>query len=266
MNPYWLKIGGGALAIFGVGLTGMTVARKGVHEFQAAAMGSLQHVLRDVPTKFLAFRLNGDRVGRLRTLDVSSNGDWSAQSVKMEVALDDPGMSGELAKCNLAADDFRHGADDVNFRCVSTSDIDDARLTQVGEARFEPGDLVRPLYVRARELRRLEHSDIRNLKANFSSDDGKSVHGNADYDLRDRHGERQKGSVRLDAADGRALIEIKDENGNELFHLRADDRGLSFNAKDRRGRELMKLLAGDGGVHFNVKADKKDKAEEDDEQ
>ncbi len=265
MNPYWLKIGGGALAIFGVGYGGLKVAEKGVHEIQAATMGSIQHVLRDVPTKFLAFRLNGDRVGRLRTLDVSSNGDWSAQSVKMEVALDDRSASGELANCNLAADDFRHGADDVNFRCASASDINDDHLTQVGEARFEPGDLVRPLYVRARELRRLEHSDIRNLKANFSSDDGKSVHGNADYDLRDRHGDRQKGSVRLDAADGRALIEIKDENGNELFHLRADDRGLSFNAKDRRGRELIKLLAGDAGVHFNVKADKDEKAERDEQ-
>jgi hypothetical protein len=256
------------VAIFGVGMTGITVARKGAHEFKSAAVGSIQHILRDVPAKFLAFRLNGDRVGRLRTLDVSTDGDWSAKSVKMEVSLDDPSSADQLAKCNLAADDFRHGADDVNFRCVSESDIDDERLAQVGEARFQPGDLVRPLFVRARELRRLEHSDIKNLKANLSSDDGKSVHGNADYDIRDRHGDRQKGSVRLDASDGRALIEIKDENGNELFHLRADDRGVSFNAKDRRGRELIKLLAGDAGMHLNVKADKdekEDKAEKDEQ-
>jgi hypothetical protein len=252
MSLYWLKIGGGALAIFGVGMTGITAAKKGAEGIKSVASSSVQHIIRDVPAKFLAFRLHGDRIGTLRSLDVTSEGDWSANSVTMNVALNGPESNADLGTCNLAAEDFRHRNDDVNFRCVSKAEIEDEELAQVGEVHFEPGDFTRPLYLPEHQLRRLERTKIRNLKANLSSEDGKSVHGKAEYDLRDRRGHRQSGTVRLDASDGRALIEIRDANGDELFHLRADDRGVSINANDRRGRELMRLIAGQAGVHLEV--------------
>jgi hypothetical protein len=253
MNLYWLKIGGGALAIFGVGMTGIAAAKKGAHELKTVASGSIQQALRDVPAKFLAFRVDGERLGRLRSIDVKAEGGLGKQAVRMEVSLDDPASAADLAHCNLAAENADRGVDDVDFRCVSESDIDDERLAQVGEARFQPGDLVRPLFVPERQLRHLESSDLKSLRANLSSDDGKSVHGNADYDLTDRQGQRQRGTVRLDATDGKALIEIRDQDGRELFHLRADDRGVSFNATDRRGRELLRLIAGEAGVHIDAR-------------
>jgi hypothetical protein len=82
------------------------------------------------------------------------------------------------------------------------------------------------------------------------------VSGQARHDIKDRHGSEHKGSVRLDAADGRALIEIRDDNGREVFRLRADDHGVSINAKDKRGNALLRLLAGESGVDIKVNAEK----------
>jgi hypothetical protein len=115
------------------------------------------------------------------------------------------------------------------------------------------------LYVAEHDLRRLDRNDIRGLKATISSSDGKSVTGQAKFDIRDHRGSDHKGSVRLDASDGRALIEIRDEDGRELFHLRADDHGVSINAKDKRGNALLRLLAGEAGVDIKVNAEKAEK-------
>jgi hypothetical protein len=253
MNPIWLKIGGGALAIFGVGMVGITAAEKGATEIKRVAAGSVRQVLQDVPARFLTFRLDGHRIGRLRSIDVTSDGSISAKAVTLDVALDEAAAAKDLGSCNLAAEKFHNRAEDVNFRCVSDADIDDEGLAQVGEARFQPGDLVRPLYLPERQVRRIERSELNNLRANLSSDDGRSVHGSADFDVTDRRGDRQRGTVRLDATDGKALIEIRDRNGRELFRLRADERGVSMNAADRRGRDLVRLIAGEAGVHLDVK-------------
>jgi len=83
------------------------------------------------------------------------------------------------------------------------------------------------------------------------------VTGEATYDIETHHGDRERGSVRLNAADGRALIEIRDEAGRELFSLRANDRGVSIDARNKRGQELLKLLAGEAGVSIDVNTDKR---------
>lgn len=254
MNRYWVKIGLGALCVFGVGMTGISLARKGVHEVKTATLGPIRQALTHLPTDLLNFRLDGRRIGQIKQVDVSNDGEWTAKSVQMEVALDREAEG--LADCLLTNERWGHQSRDARFRCVTQDEVADEDLVQVGEVRFEPGSLTRPLYAAQHDLDRLERNDIRGLKATISSADGKSVTGQAKYDIRDHRGSDYKGSVRLDASDGRALIEIRDDNGRELFHLRADDHGVSINAKDKRGNALLRLLAGEAGVDIKVNAEK----------
>lgn len=254
MDKYWVKIGLGALCVFGVGMTGISLARKGVHEVKAAALGPVRQALTHLPTDLLNFRLDGRRIGKIKQIEVSNEGEWAANSIQIQVALDREADG--LVDCLLTNERWEHRNRDARFRCVSQDEIGDENLVQVGEVRFEPGSVTRPLYASEHDIRSLERSEIRGLKATVSSADGKSVTGQAKYDIRDRHGSEHKGTVRLDASDGRALIEIRDDNGREVFRLRADDNGVSINAKDKRGNALLRLLAGESGVDIKINAEK----------
>ena len=60
MRNYWLRIALGALAIFTVGMIGVTLARQGV--------GRVRHVVEgsgpiSVPLAFIPFHLNGQKLG-----------------------------------------------------------------------------------------------------------------------------------------------------------------------------------------------------------
>ncbi|MCC7132553.1 MAG: hypothetical protein IT352_07910 [Gemmatimonadales bacterium] len=256
MDAYWAKIGLGAAAIFGVGMVGVTAAKKGVAELKTVASAPVQEALQRMPGALLNFRLDGRRVGQVRTIEVSNEGEWTANSVAMTVALESGRAPADLADCSLATEELAHRKD-ASFRCVTPAEIDDEGLVQIGEVRFEPDAVTRPLYVEQRQIRKLERSDLRGLKASINSTDGKSVHGVADFDVQTNHGRRERGTVKLDASDGRAVIEIVGEDGRELFRLRADEAGVSINAKDKRGANLLRLLAGDAGVHLDVKTDNK---------
>jgi hypothetical protein len=254
MSRYWVKIALGALCVFGVGMTGISLARKGVHEVKTAALGPVRAALTQLPIHLLNFRLDGRRIGQIRQIDVSNDGEWTAGSIQIQVELDREAAG--LAECLLTNERWEHRTKEAQFRCVSEDEVADDQLIQVGEVRFEPGNLTRPLYAAEHDLRRIERSDIRGLKATVSSPDGRSVTGQAKYDIRDHRGAEHRGAVRLDASDGRALIEIRDDHGREVFRLRADDHGVSIDAKDKRGNALLRLLAGEAGVDIEVKAEK----------
>ena len=252
MDRFWGKIGLGAVCIFGVGMGGVTLAKKGIHELKTAAIaGPVQAALRHLPTDLLNFRLDGRRIGTVRSVDVSNEGDWSTKSVLMTVALEAGRAPDDLGDCQLATETMGRRKD-ASFRCVNSDEIADENLVEIGTVRFEPDAISRPLFIRERDVRELNRSELRGLKANLHSEDGKTVQGQATFDIESRHGVHQRGTVTVDASDGRALIEINGENGEELFRLRADDNGVSINAKDKRGRSLLKLLAGDAGVQLTA--------------
>lgn len=251
MDRYWKKIGIGALCIFGVGMAGITLARKGVAELKTAALGPVQEVLRSAP-RLLTFRLDGRRMGQIQSIEVSDqDGEWTSGSVQVVVAIEPGRAPADLAACALAGDDMGHRRD-ASFRCVSDNEVSRERLVQVGEVRFEPAGFTRPLYIPRQDLRRLERSELRGLKASVTAVGENAVEGSAHYDIRTRHGRSERGTVRLDAADGRALIEIRGENGREVFRLRADESGVSVNANDRDGARLIRLLAGEHGIDLRV--------------
>ena len=251
MDRYWAKIGIGALAIFGVGFTGVTLAKKGIHELKTAAVGGVAQALRYPTTDLLNFRLDGRRIGQVRSIEVSNEGEWTAKSVLMQVALLDGRAPDDLADCQLATEEIAYRKD-AAFRCVSADDVRDDDLVQIGEVTFSPANVKRPLFVAEHDIRKLSKSDIRGLKATLTSTDGKTMKGEARYDVATDRG-RERGTVKLDAGDGRALIEIKGEDGRELFRLSADDKGVSMNTKDKHGSNLLRLLAGQAGVHIDIK-------------
>lgn len=251
MDPYWKKIGIGALCVFGVGMAGITVAKKGVAELKTAALGPVQEVLRSAP-QLLTFRLDGRRLGQVKTIEVADqNGEWGAESVRILVELEADRAPRDLADCALAADELARRKD-ASFRCVTELDVADERLTRIGEVRFEPAGLSRPLYLARHEMRQLQRSNLRGLTATVEAVGQDGIEGNARYDIRSRNGRHERGTVRLDAADGRALIEVRDESGQEVFRLRADESGVSLNANDRDGARLLRLLAGEHGVDIKV--------------
>ena len=254
MNKYWVRIAIGAAVVFGIGMTGITLSKKGVHELKTAALGPVPAVLAGLRSEFLNFRLDGRRIGHVKQVKIDSDGEWTPNTIQIRVALDqDPDG---LADCQLATDHWARRGDDARFRCVTAEDVSERELVQVGEVAFEPADLVRPLFASPRDLRKLDRSALRGLKATLNSDDGNAVTGNAEFDVNDGRGHRQRGSVTVDASDGRAIIEIRDESGRELFKLRADDHGVSMNANDRRGKALFRLLGGESGVSIKIDGDK----------
>ncbi len=252
MDRFWGKIGLGALGIFGLGMGGITLAKKGIHELKTAAVdGPVRAALENLPTDLLNFRLDGRRIGKVRSIDIAHEGDWSSKSVAMTVALEDGRAPDDLGDCQLATESMGR-RNDASFRCVNSDEIADENLVEIGTVQFEPNAITRPLFVRDRDIRKLNRSDLRSLTANLHSEDGESVQGHAKFDVSSGHGARQRGTVKVDASNGRAVIEIKGENGEELFRLRADDNGVSINANDKRGRSLLKLLAGETGVQLNA--------------
>lgn len=231
---------------------GITLAKKGVHELKTAAVdGPVQAALQNLPTDLLNFRLDGRRIGKVRSIDIAHEGNWSSQSVAMTVALETGRAPDDLGDCQLATETMGRRKD-ASFRCVDAGEIADESLIEIGTVRFEPDAITRPLFIRDQDIRKLNRSDVRSLTANLHSDDGKRVQGQAKFDVSSGHGGRQRGTVKVDAGDGRAVIEINGENGEELFRLRADDNGVSINASDKRGRSLLKLLAGETGVQLNA--------------
>jgi hypothetical protein len=251
MNRYWLGITAGALAVFGVGMTGITLGRKGLEQLKTAAAAGPARLLQG-PLGVLRFRLDGERIGRVAELEVESDGDWTGQAVSLTVVLEDPSLAAKLKACAIAGEQISGPRDDARFRCLSSTEVESERLVQIGEVRFEPIELSRPLYMAERDRRHLARSDLRHLRAHLRSTDGETVSGQATFDLARRRGRVERGVVNLHAGDGRALIDIRDESGRRLFHLNADEGGVSVRASDRAGRELLRLLAGEAGVSLKV--------------
>ncbi len=252
MDRFWGKIAFGALGIFGLGMGGITLAKKGIHELKTTAIaGPVQAALRNLPTDLLKFRLDGRRIGTVRAVELENEGEWTDKSVQLTVTLEPGRAPVDLKDCQLATETMGHRKD-AAFRCADADEIAGGDLVEIGTVRFEPGQITRPLFVEQHDLRRISRSELRSVKASLRSDDGKAIHGQAKFDLGNRRGGLERGTVRIDASDGRALIEVNGENGEELFRLRADDKGVSINAKDKRGKSLLKLLAGEAGVELHA--------------
>jgi hypothetical protein len=152
MRNYWLRIFFGALAIFAVGMVGITLARQGAGRVRRVVEGSGPIT---VPIPFVAFKLDGRKLGTLEKVVLLRDAPKSISAVELEVKLRDSLMARGLEGCRLAANfdaqsKRRGGSVDVGpistgvFSCFQGNESS-AQLVEFGRATFQPGDVSVPL-------------------------------------------------------------------------------------------------------------------------
>jgi hypothetical protein len=152
MRNYWVRIAFGALAIFTVGMIGVTLARQGVGRVRGVVEGSGPITL---PIPFVPFKLDGQKLGTLSKVVLLRDAPKSISAVELEIKLRDSMLVRGLEGCRLAAhldaEHDRRGVD-VNvgplstgvFSCFHGNDSS-AQLQEFGRAIFQPGGVSVPL-------------------------------------------------------------------------------------------------------------------------
>jgi hypothetical protein len=152
MRNYWARIAFGALAIFTVGMIGVSLARQGVGRVRGVVEGSGPIT---VPIPFVPFKLDGRKLGTLDKVVLLRDAPKRISAVELQVKLRDSVMARGLEGCRLAANfDAQHNRRgvDVNvgplstgvFSCFHGNDSS-AQLQEFGRAVFQPGGVSVPL-------------------------------------------------------------------------------------------------------------------------
>jgi hypothetical protein len=250
MNRYWLRIALGVLLVFALGLSGMAAVRRGkteVRHFLATAGARIPLQLAN-----LKFRFEGRTVGRVTGIDIKRIDAEDTGTITLKVRLSDAADLASFGGCTFTIDDVGH-LDRTGFRCADKSELDAGDLVRTGEMVFEPGTLTRPLYLRAGEVSRWRHSDIRSLDASLATIPNGGVQARGRFDLRGHEGAAQRGSFSMTADSQGAMISVHDDQGRSLIDFRADQNGVNLNVRDRHGRNLIKLLADSLGAALKVR-------------
>ncbi|TFH54739.1 MAG: hypothetical protein E4G90_12165, partial [Gemmatimonadales bacterium] len=138
MRKYWFKIGLGAATVFAAGMFSITLGRQ-VKSAAAEALRSGSSIR--VPLAMLPFTLDGEKVGTVRQIQIDRSGPKRVKHVNVTVRL--KGVTPDaLEECALTVS--RHSRHEL-FQCIAIDGLDLAELVRVGEVRFEPSGLVRPI-------------------------------------------------------------------------------------------------------------------------
>jgi hypothetical protein len=153
MRSYWMRILLGALAVFAIGMVGVTLFRRGKEKVTEVVTGSGPLSL-SLP--FVPFQLDGNRLGTVERLVINREAPKKVSSVDLEVKLDDSLVAQGLAGCRLAAnlESDSTSPRDVNvhvnrmgerafFFCATS----DSALVPFGTVTLTPGHVTVPLLV-----------------------------------------------------------------------------------------------------------------------
>ena len=153
MRSYWGRIALGALAIFVVGMIGVTLVRRGLGTVHGVVHGSGPI---SIPLAFIPFQLNGDKLGTLQRVTLQREAPDRVTSVELEIKLSDSLLARGLEGCRLAANVesdkpgqpgvsvHRGPFEEGSFWCAK-DDSTSAGLVEYGQAIFHPGDVKVPL-------------------------------------------------------------------------------------------------------------------------
>ncbi|MFL5449083.1 MAG: hypothetical protein ACJ8A6_09725 [Gemmatimonadales bacterium] len=152
MRNYWLRIALGALAIFAVGMIGVTLAKQGV--------GRVRHVVEgsgpiSVPLAFIPFHLNGQKLGTVSRVVLLREAPKQISAVQLEARVRDSAVARGLAGCRLTAnldEDETPGNMHIPtgkraagvFTCLHSGDSAPG-FQEFGRATFQPGNVTVPL-------------------------------------------------------------------------------------------------------------------------
>jgi len=100
MRSYWFRILMGALAIFAIGMVGITMIRRGTDTVAEVVKGSGPL---NIPLAFVPFQLDGSKLGTIQHLMINREAPKKLSSIHVEVKLEDSLVAQGLAGCRLAA-------------------------------------------------------------------------------------------------------------------------------------------------------------------
>jgi hypothetical protein len=217
MRSIWVRAGVGALLVFALGMMLYSAARAG----KARATVALDHLKEDVGSSVVAaaaqmssmpFSLDGRKIGRLTSLTLDPGSGSSAPTLAALVTLDrDQLDAAVLASCNLVPVRPDRLESSQGFRCATPGE---RGLTRLGEVRFEPAGVVRPVLVddaAMAELRRagritIDSSPRGAMRANVTGDSGEIVNISADSNGAFIHVNDGKGKVVRLSADRHGVV------------------------------------------------------------
>ncbi len=215
MRSIWVRAGVGALAVFALGMllytaAGRTKARARQALMELKSELDSGQVLAGDMGRAIPFVLDGRTLGELTNLTLGAGKGGTGVALHALVSLDrdhlDPAM---LSSCDLvpvSPDKFevRQG-----FRCATPSDHG---LHSLGEVRFEPVGVVRPVRADKAALAQLRQRGELSIDSSHQG-----VHVNAEGDS----GEL----VNISADSNGAFIHVNDGKG-KVVRVRADRNGL----------------------------------------
>ena len=86
MRSYWMRILLGALAIFAIGMIGVTLGRRGRDKVTEVVTGSGPL---NFPLPFVPFQVDGNKLGTVEHLTINREAPKKLSSVHLEVKLED---------------------------------------------------------------------------------------------------------------------------------------------------------------------------------
>jgi hypothetical protein len=152
MRNYWLRIALGALAIFTVGMIGISLGRQGVGRVRGVVQGSGPVT---IPLAFVPFILDGSKLGSVDKVVLFRDAPKRISAVEIQIKLKDSLLAGGLEGCRLAANldkDSHEGGVHVRadqfsrgvFSCLTGKDSA-AHFREFGRAFLHPGGVSVPL-------------------------------------------------------------------------------------------------------------------------
>jgi hypothetical protein len=169
MRNYWLRIVLGAVAVFTVGMIGVTLARQGVGHVRGVVAGSGPL---SFPLPFVTFNLDGQKLGKVSRVVLHRTAPKQISAVELEIRLDDSVVSRGLEGCRLAAnfddDSEPEGPPEAArrfssgvFTCLpNDTALTPARFEEFGHAVFQPGSVSVPLLLPSDVVSDLKEGDF----------------------------------------------------------------------------------------------------------
>lgn len=183
MRRYWLRIFLGALAVFCIGMIGVTLVRHGVAKVNHVVEGDGPIT---IPLAFVPFLLGGDRLGTLQHVVLHRDAPRRVTDVKLYVKTADSLVARGLGGCRLGANfdrDRSRSGFNINsgpaFWCIQGDSLDSA-FVEYGQAIFAPGAVTVPLFLPAELVSDLQDISLTDSSAAGAEEQADSIAAEAE--------------------------------------------------------------------------------------
>ncbi|MGH7518500.1 MAG: hypothetical protein ACREOC_13685 [Gemmatimonadales bacterium] len=227
MQRYWLRIALGALVVFALGMTAISIYRSGAKKVETLA-NSADPIT--IPLAILPFQVDGDRLGKIQEVQIRRDAPKRVSGIGLVVKMSDSAATEDLlSACLITVNDHPSDHRAPSFHCATPADSLADSLTAFGEVRFEPGGVVRGFFLPARVV-----GDWREGRSELISFEA----------------ERRVAHSR-----SRAVIRVDNDSGDTVFELHADSAGARLRVRDDSGRDVLRMDADSTGARLMVRDD-----------